>query len=224
MFNINWNVAGSKEFETGVDRGVFYPQVAGKYEGGEAWDGLISVTESPSGAEPTKLYASNGVHAVLTSKEEYAATIEAYMYPDGFAACNGEATVVKGVKIGQQTRKSFGFCYRTLIGNDLEGTGYGYKIHMVYGALAAPSEKAHNTVNDSPEADTMSWELTTTPVEVPGFEPTSTFEIDSTEVDKETLTAIENILYGTGETVGRMPLPAEMLTLLGVTEDEGAEG
>lgn len=223
MSKIEWNVAGSREFETGVDKGVFYPQVGGKYEGGVAWDGLISVTESPEGAEPTKLYASNGVHAVLLSNEEYKATIEAYMYPDEFAECNGEATVVAGVKIGQQTRKSFGFCYRTLIGNDLEGTDAGYKIHLVYGAVAAPSERTHNTVNDSPEAETMSWEITTTPVEVPNYKPTATFEIDSTKIDAEKLTAIEAVLYGSEEAEARMPLPAEMFTLLGVT-DESAEG
>lgn len=223
MSKIEWNVAGSREFETGVDRGVFYPQAGGKYEGGVAWDGLIAITESPEGAEPTKLYASNGVHAVLLSNEEYKATIEAYMYPDAFAECNGEATIVPGVKIGQQTRKSFGFCYRTLIGNDLEGTDAGYKIHLVYGAVAAPSERTHNTVNDSPEAETMSWEITTTPVEVPNFKPTATFEINSTTIDKEKLTAIEAVLYGTDEAEPKMPLPAELLTLLGVTE-EGTEG
>ena len=219
MSKIEWNTAGNRLFETGVDRGVFYPQVGGKYEGGEAWDGLISITESPEGAEPTKLYASNGVHAVLLSNEEYKSTIEAYMYPKGFSECNGEATLVKGAKIGQQTRKSFGFCYRTLIGNDQEGTNAGYKIHMVYGAVAAPSERAHNSVNDSPEAETMSWEITTTPVEVPNYKPTATFELDSTELDAEKLAAIEAILYGSEEAEARMPLPAEMLTLLGVGED-----
>lgn len=223
MSKIEWNVAGSREFETGVDRGVFYPQVGGKYEGGVAWDGLISVTESPSGAEATKLYASNGVHAILLSNEEYGATIEAYMYPDEFAECNGEATVIAGVKVGQQTRKSFGFCYRTLIGNDLDGTNAGYKIHLVYGAVASPSERTHNTVNDSPEAESMSWEISTTPVEVPGYKATATFELDSTKMDAEKLAAVEAVLYGTEENAAKMPLPAELFTLLGVAE-EGSEG
>lgn len=221
MSKIVWNTTGNRRFETGVSKGVFYKQVSGAYPKGVAWDGLTAVNESPSGAEPTKLYAANTVHAVLMSNEEYAATIEAYMYPDEFAECNGEAEVVAGVRIGQQTRKPFGFSYVTNIGNDTDGVDYGYKINIVYGCLAAPSERAHATINESPEAETMSWEISTTPVEVPGFKPTATFVIDSTTVDAEKLAAVEAVLYGSESEEAKLPLPTELMTLLGATVTQG---
>lgn len=225
MSKIVWNELANRVFETGVSKGVLYPQVSGAYPKGVAWDGLTGVTESPSGAEPTKLYAANTVHAVLMSAEEYGATVEAYMYPDEFAPCNGEAEVVAGVTIGQQTRQAFGFSYVTQIGDANGNTDYGYKIHIVYGCVASPSEKAHATINDSPEAETMSWEVTTTPVNVPGFKPTATFTINSLTVDAEKLKAVEDVLYGTTDAEAKLPMPEELMTLLGVTgEDEGAEG
>ena len=224
MSKIVWNEAVNRTFETGVSKGVLYPQESGAYPKGVAWDGLTAVTESPSGAEPTPLYASNIKHAVLMSAEEYAATIEAYMYPPEFAECDGSVEVVKGVRIGQQPRKAFGFSYVTQIGDANGNTDFGYKIHLVYGALASPSERAHNTINDSPEAETMSWEITTTPVEVPNHKPTATFEIDSTTVDAEKLAAIEAILYGSADVEARLPLPSELFTLLGVESGEEAQG
>lgn len=222
MSKIVWNELANRTFETGVSKGVLYPQVSGAYPKGVAWDGLTGVTESPSGAEPTKLYAANTVHAVLLSAEEYAATIEAYLYPPEFAPCNGEAEVVAGVTIGQQTRQAFGFSYVTQIGDANGNTDYGYKIHIVYGCVASPSERAHATINDSPEAETMSWEISTTPVNVPGFKPTATFTIDSLTTDAEKLAAVEAVLYGSDEVEAKLPLPEELMTLLGVTE--GAEG
>ena len=220
MSKIVWNELANRVFETGVSKGVLYPQVNAAYPKGVAWDGLTGVTESPSGAEPTKLYAANTVHAVLLSAEEYGATIEAYMYPDEFAACNGEAEVVAGVSIGQQSRQAFGFSYVSQISDATGNVDHGYKIHIVYGCVASPSERAHATINDSPEAETMSWEISTTPVNVPGFKPTATFTINSLTVDKEKLAAVEAVLYGTDEVEAKLPLPAELMTLLGVTPDE----
>lgn len=217
MAKLVWNELVNRTFETGVSKGVLYPQVNGKYPKGVVWDGLTGVTESPSGAEPTALYAANIKHAVLMSTEEYAATIEAYLYPDEFAACNGEAELATGVRIGQQPRTAFGFSYVTQIGDSSGNTDYGYKIHIVYGALAAPSERTHETINDSPEAETMSWEISTTPVEVPGYKPTATIEINSLTTDKEKLEAIEKILYGDETTEAKLPLPEEILTILGVS-------
>lgn len=215
-FKLEWDKDGERLFETGVDRGVFYAQDAsGAYPKGEAWNGLTGVTESPSGAEATAMWADNMKYAELMSAEEFKATIEAYMYPDGFAACNGESELVKGVTIGQQKRKKFGFSYRSLIGSDTEGEDHGYIIHLVYGCLAAPSEKSRKTVNDSPEAITMSWEVSTTPTKVTGAKPTAHLTINSTTVDEEKLTAFEKILYGDGETDARMPLPDEIKTLMG---------
>ncbi len=222
MSKIVWNELANRVFETGVSKGVLYPQVNAAYPKGVAWDGLTGVTESPSGAEPTKLFAGNTIHAVLMSAEEYNATIEAYMYPAEFAACNGEAEVIEGVTIGQQTRQAFGFSYVTQIGDATGNTDYGYKIHLVYGCVASPSEAAHTTINESPEADTMSWEITTTPVNVPGFKPTATFTINSRTVDPEKLKAVEDVLYGTADVEAKLPMPAELMALLGVTE--GAEG
>ena len=188
---------GKKLYETGVDRGVLYPQVKGTYPKGVAWNGLSKVSESPSGAESTALYANNKKYIELTSNEEFAATIEAYTYPDEFAECDGSAELAPGVRIAQQTRKPFGLCYRTLLGNDDEGTDYGYKLHFVYGAKAKPSSKENSTVNDSPEAVTMSWEVSTTPVDVTDYKPTAHLTIDSTTIDDDKLATLESIIYGT---------------------------
>lgn len=215
MAKIEWDKTGERFYETGVSNGVIYPQaVGGTYPKGVAWNGLTAVTESPSGAEPTPLYADNIKYLNLMSAEEFGFTIEAFMYPDEFSACNGEGTLTTGVKIGQQTRKAFGLSYKTLLGNDVEGDAYGYKLHLVYGALAAPSEKARNTVNDSPEATTMSWECSTTPVAVKGFKPTAHLEIDSKEVGEENMKKLEDKLYGV-EGEPTLPLPDEVLALLG---------
>lgn len=219
MFKLKWDPVGERRYETGVDRGVVYPQAAGAYPKGEAWNGLISVTKSPSGAEATPLWANNKKYANLISAEELGFSIEAYMYPDSFAACNGEAEVVAGVRVGQQKRVPFGFTYRTMIGNDVEGTKAGYLISLIYGAYAGPSEDADTTINDSPEAKTMSWECTTTPVDMAGFEPTAIIEIDSTKVDAEKLAALEKVLYGDGDTEARLPLPDEVATLVGYTAE-----
>lgn len=216
-FKLAWDETGKRFYETGVDRGVVYPQSGGTYPKGAAWNGLISVTKSPSGAEATALYANNIKYANLLSTEEFGGTIEAYTYPDEFAACNGKAEVVEGVQVGQQERTAFGLAYRNFIGNDAGGTQAAYKITLVYGALAAPSEETDTTINDSPEAKTMSWEFTTTPVAMKGFKPTSTLEIDSSKVNSEKLAAFEKIIYGTGETDARLPLPDEVATLLGLT-------
>lgn len=217
MSKLVWDQSGERFYETGVDRGVVYPQVGAAYPKGAAWNGLISVTKSPSGAEATPLYANNKKYANLLSTEEFAGSIEAYTYPEEFAACNGEAEVVPGVYVGQQKRTAFGLAYRNMIGNDTEGTKVGYKITLVYGCQASPSEETDTTINDSPEAKTMSWEFTTTPVEMTGFEPTATIEIDSTKVDAEKLAAIEAILYGSESEEARLPLPDEVATLMGWT-------
>ena len=216
MAKLVWDKTGERLFETGVSNGVIYPQdTSGKYPTGAAWNGLTAITESPSGAEPTPLYADNIKYLTLTSAEDFGFTIEAYTYPEEFAECNGEGELTQGVKIGQQKRKSFGLSYKTLLGNDIDGEAHGYKLHLVYGALAAPSEKARNTVNDSPEATTMSWECTTTPVAVEGFKPTAHLEIDSTTVNAEKLKKLEEILYGNdSETTARLPLPDEVKTVL----------
>lgn len=213
-FKLKWDQITERLYETGVDRGVVYPLVGGAYPKGAAWNGLTGVTLTPSGAEPTPLYANNHKYLTLMSVEELGGTIEAYMYPDEFAECNGEKELVAGVRLGQQKRTPFGFTFRTLIGNDTEGTNHGYKITLVYGALASPSENANTTVNDSPEAKTMSWEFSTTPVEVAGFEPTASIEINSLNVDAEKLAALEAILYGTGDTEARLPLPDEIAELM----------
>ena len=210
-----WDKIGERFFETGVNKGVLYPQDAtGAYPKGVAWNGLTAVTESPSGAEATPLYADNIKYLNLMSTEEFGATVEAYTYPEEFAACNGEIALTEGVTIGQQKRSAFGMAYQTKIGNDVDNE-LGYKIHLIYGALAAPSEKAYQTVNDSPEAITFSWELTTTPVEVEGFKPTATLVIDSTKVDASKLAALEAVLYGSESEEARLPLPSEVLQLVG---------
>ncbi len=217
MPKLKWDETGKRLYETGVSKGVLYPQAAGgTYPQGYAWNGLTGVTESPSGAEPTALYANNHKYLSLMSAEEFGATIEAYTYPDEFAACNGEADLDEdsGVTIGQQARKPFGLSYQTQIGNDSEGENHGYKIHLIYGAIAAPSEKAYATINDSPEAITFSWEVSTTPVEVEGFKPTASLTIDSTKVDAAKLTKIEGLLYGTAEAEAQLPLPAQIVQIL----------
>jgi len=195
MGKIEWDQTGEKFYETGVDHGVLYPYANGVYGKGVAWNGLTQVSEKPEGAEPTDLWADNIKYLTLLSTETFKATIEAYMYPDEFAACNGEADLGVGVSVGQQKRSPFGLCYRTKIGNDVDPE-LGYKIHLIYGALAAPSEKGYNTVNDSPEAITFSWEISTTPIEVPNMKPTASLTIDSTKVDPDKLAVLEAKLYG----------------------------
>lgn len=220
MAKLTWDDTGKRFYETGVKNGVLYPMGSnGSYAAGVAWNGLTAVTESPSGAEATPLYADDLKYLELMSNEEFGATIEAYTYPDEFAECDGSAEVATGVKIGQQPRKTFGFCYRTTLGNDVKGNEYGYKLHIVYGCKAAPSEKAYATINDSPEAITFSWELTTTPVNVTGHKPTAHLEIDSTKVDADKLAQLEAILYGTDGASDdgvspRIPLPDEIINLI----------
>lgn len=217
MSKLVWDSTGDRLYETGVKNGVLYPiDEVGTYSKGVAWNGLTAVTESPSGAESNPLYADDIKYLDLKSVEEFGGTIEAYMYPDEFAECDGSAELVAGVKIGQQKRKVFGLCYRTTLGNDVKGDDYGYKLHIVYGAVASPSERGYTTMNDSPEAITMSWEFTTTPVSVKGFRPTAHLEIDSTKANAEKLTALEAILYGADETEARLPLPDEIATLMKV--------
>ena len=215
MPKLTWDNAGERIFETGVKQGVLYPiQSDGKYTKGVAWNGLTAVTESPSGAEATALYADDIKYLNLLSNEEFGATIEAYTYPDEFAECDGSAELATGVMIGQQKRKIFGLCYRTTIGNDVEGNDYGYKLHLVYGCLAAPSEKGYSTINDNPDAITFSWEVSTTPVNVEGFKPTSQITIDSTKAEPTKLAALEAVLYGSTETEAKLPLPDEVATLM----------
>lgn len=219
-----WDKTGEHYYETGVKNGVLYPMSAsGTYPKGVAWNGLTAITESPSGAEATALYADDIKYLNLMSNEEFGATVEAYTYPDEFAECDGSASLTEGVYIGQQARKTFGLCYRTTLGNDSKGDDYGYKLHIIYGAMASPSEKAYSTINDSPDAITFSWELSTTPVAVANFKPTASLTIDSTKVDSAKLAKLEEILYGkdgTGEdnSVGavdpRLPLPDEIANLM----------
>jgi hypothetical protein len=214
MPKLIWDNTGERFYETGVKMGVLYVQEGGVYPKGVAWNGLTAVTESPSGAEPTPLYADDIKYLNLMSNEEFGASIEAYTYPDEFMECDGSASLATGVYIGQQSRKTFGMCYRTVYGNDVDNNEHGYKLHLIYGALASPSEKAYSTINDSPEAITFSWEVTTTPVAVTGHKPTASIVIDSTKVDKEKLTALEDILYGGEEAEARLPLPDEIATLM----------
>ena len=219
-----WDKTGEHYYETGVKNGVLYPMSAsGTYPKGVAWNGLTAITESPSGAEATALYADDIKYLNLMSNEEFGATVEAYTYPDEFAECDGSASLTEGVYIGQQARKTFGLCYRTTLGNDSKGNDYGYKLHIIYGAMASPSEKAYSTINDSPDAITFSWELSTTPVAVANFKPTASLTIDSTKVDPQKLAALEEILYGkdgtgedhsTGAVDPRLPLPDEIANLM----------
>lgn len=210
-----WDQTGEKFYETGVKNGVLYVQhTDGTYPKGVAWNGLTAVTESPSGAEKTPLYADDTKYLNLMSAEEFGATIEAYTYPDEFAQCDGSAEIAEGVTIGQQARKTFGMAYKTTLGNDVSNNDYGYKLHIIYGALASPSEKGYSTINDSPEAITFSWEVTTTPVNVTGKKPTASLVIDSTKANPEKLTALEKILFGSTEAAARLPLPDEIATLM----------
>lgn len=218
MSKLAWDQTGERQYETGVSQGVLYPQVAGAYPKGVPWNGLTAVTEKPSGAEASPLYADNIKYLNLIGNEEFGATVEAYTYPDEFAVCDGSAAIATGVTIGQQTRQAFGLSYKTILGNDVEGAEYGYKLHCIYGALASPSEKSYASINENPEAITMSWEVTTTPVNVAGFKPTSIITIDSTKVSKDKLAALEAILYGSESEDARLPLPDEIATLMG-TED-----
>ena len=225
MAKLEWDKTGEKTYETGVSKGVLYVQGAsGTYGTGVAWPGLSKVDESPSGAEPTKLYANNGVYVTLMSAEEYAFTIEAYDSPEEFDECDGTKEVAKGITIRQQDRTPFGFCYRTEIGNDTEGTNHGYKLHLVYGCKASPSSKSHETINDSPSADTLSWEVNTTPVAVEGFKPTAVVEIDSTTVTKENMQKIEDKLYGTASEEATLPSIAEIIELVGTASAEPGIG
>lgn len=215
MSKLKWDQTGERLYETGVDKVVLFPmESTGQYGAGVAWNGITAVNESPSGAEPTALYANNGKYLNLISNEDFAATIEAYTYPDEFEECDGSKEIAPGVVIGQQKRKVFGLAYRTLLGNDVDGNDHGYKLHLVYGCLAAPSENNHSTVNDSPEAGTMSWSVSTTPVEVADAKPTATVTIDSTKADETKLKKLEDMLYGTEQAESKLPLPAEVITLM----------
>ena len=212
---LTWDDAGKRLYETGVKQGVLYPQDDnGAYPKGVAWNGLTAVTESPEGAEPTPLYADDIKYLNLLSTEEFKATVEAYTYPDEFAECDGSGSLVEGVTIGQQDRKTFGLSYRTSLGNDVQGNEYGYKLHIVYGCLAAPSEKAYATVNDSPEAITFSWEVSTTPVNVTGFKPTASLVLDSVKLGAAKMKAIEDVLYGSSAAEARLPLPDEIKSII----------
>lgn len=213
MSRIIWDKIGERLYETGVRMGVLYPQSGGIYPKGVAWNGLTAMNENPTGAESNKKYADDGVYLNMLSIEELEGSIEAYTYPDEFAKCDGSAEIVPGVSIGQQPRQAFGLAYRTVIGNDTDGIDYGYKLHLVYGAMASPSEKAYETINDSPDAITLSWDYTTTPVQVTGKKPTASLVIDSTKVDADKLAALEDILYGTTNADPRLPLPDEIAAL-----------
>jgi hypothetical protein len=226
MTALTWDQVGERIYETGVDRGVLYiPNNVGVYDNGYAWNGLVSVTESPTGAEANPQYADNIKYLNLLSAEEFGATLEAFTYPDEFGQCDGTLTPEVGIFVGQQNRKTFGLAYRTRVGNDLAGVDYGYKLHLVYGALAAPSEKAYTTINDSPEAITFSWEITTTPMEVGeiesvSYKPTASLTIDSSKADASALAELENLLYGTVGSDPELPAPADVIALFAGTTIE----
>lgn len=223
MSKLTWDESGARLYETGTRRGVLYPKTdTGAYGHGVAWNGLTAVTESPSGAEETALYADDQKYLSLYSAEEFSCTIEAYTYPDEWAECDGSASIAAGVYAGQQVRKGFGFSYRTVLGNDEKGENYGYKLHIVYGAAASPSEKSYATINDSPDAVTFSWEVKTTPIStgIDSLKPTAILTIDSTKADATKLVALEAILYGSEESEPRLPLPSEVIELMGTTSTE----
>lgn len=225
MSKLIWHQAGQKLYENGVDQGVLFVQSAnGTYQSGVAWLGLTAVNQSPSGGDANPLYADNIKYLDLRSAEDFGATIEAYTYPDEFAVCDGSAEIAPGVMAGQQARRSFGFSYRTLIGNDTEGDAHGYKIHIIYNATVSPSEKSYGTVNDSPDAINFSWELTTTPIAVTGFKPTAHIEIDSTKVDSAKLTTLENLLYGTENAEPTLPLPDRLVEIFSTSGTTGTTG
>lgn len=213
MARITWDETGKKFYETGVDRAVLYIVKNGKYENGVAWNGITQINESPSGAETTALYADNIKYLNLVSAEEFSASIEAYTYPDEFASCDGSAELTKGVAVGQQDRTTFGLAYRTVVGNDTDNNSHGYKLHLIYGCTASPSQKSYSTINDSPEAITFSWDVKTTPVNVTGHKPTATLTIDSTKVDATKLKALEDLMYGDSSTEAQLPLPDEVLAI-----------
>ena len=215
MSKLVWDQTGERLYETGVKFGVLYLQESGAYPKGVVWNGLTAVTESPSGAEATPLYADDVKYLNMVSAEEFGATIEAYTYPDEFMLCDGSAELSTGIYIGQQARKTFGMCYRTAVGNDVDNNEHGYKLHLIYGALAAPSEKAYSSINDSPEAITFSWEVSTTPVNVTGHKPTASVVIDSTKVDASAMAALKAVLYGSESSEARLPLPDEIVTIIG---------
>ena len=222
MSKIKWDETGKRLYETGVDHAVLYPlSNAGKYDKGAAWNGITAITESPSGAEANPLYADNIKYLNLISAEDFGCTIEAYTYPDEWAVCDGSVEIAPGVIAGQQSRRTFGLSYRTKLGNDVDGQDHAYKLHLIYGGLASPYERGYQTVNDSPDAINFSWEITTTPVDVPGFKPTACLTIDSTKVDKTKLAALEDILYGSEDTEARLPLPEEVIELL---KDDSVSG
>ena len=222
MAKLVWDAIGEHKYETGVDHVALYkPNAQKKYVGGVAWNGVSSISESPSGADSNPIYADNIKYLDLRSAEEFGATVECYTYPPEFAECNGEAIVTNGVVIGQQSRKTFGLAYRSIVGNDLQGNDYAYKLHLIYGATASPSEKQYSTVNDSPEAGTFSFELTTTPIAVQGYKNTASLTIDtSLFTDKTKITALENKLFGTEQDEPELPTPAEVFTLLGLEYNE----
>ena len=209
-----WDQSGERLYETGVSQCALYPMVSGAYPKGVAWNGITAITESPSGAESTPMYADNIKYLDIVSTETYAATIEAYMYPDEFKPCNGESEIADGVVIGQQNRQKFGLCYKTILGNDTDGEDYGYELHLVYGGLAAPAEGAHNSKNESPEGMTMSWSVSTTPVEVPGKKPTATVTFNTVKVGEKVMKAIEDVVYGSSAAEARLPLPSELIELI----------
>jgi hypothetical protein len=224
MTALKWDQVGERLYETGVDRGVLYLlDESNSYANGYAWNGLTTVTESPSGAESNPQYADNIKYLNLISAEDFGATVEAFTYPPEFGLCDGTATPSRGVSVGQQGRQTFGLCYRTRLGNDTQGAEFGYKLHLIYGCQAAPSEKAYATINDSPEAISFSWELTTTPIDVPGLKPTAQIVIDSSLVDSSELEALEKILYGFDETDPSLPMPAEVIGMF-TAVDEGENG
>ena len=210
MAVLKWDQTGEKTYETGVQKGVLYPMDGAVYGKGVAWNGLTAVNETPSGAESTKLYADDIKYLDIRSAEEFGATIEAYSSPEEFDACDGTAELADGVNIGQQNRKGFGFCYRSTIGNDTEYNNYGYKLHIIYGLTASPSERSYSTVNDSPEAATLSWEVSSTPVNVAGFKPTSIVTINSKKINPEALKEIEDALYGAESVEPKILLPDEI--------------
>ena len=215
MAKLVFNGVGDRLFETGVKKGVLYVMGdEGQYENGVVWNGLTAVTEKPTGAETTNLYADDVKYVVIHGAEEFEATIEAYTYPEEFEACDGSAALLEGVNVGQQERKTFAFCYKTSLGNDVQGQSFGYKLHIIYGCKAKPSEKSYSTINDSPEAVTFSWDVSTTPVPVEGMNPTATLIVDSTRVEPEKLKKLEDKLYGTEEAEPTLPLPNEVKQLL----------
>lgn len=214
MSKLVWDQTSERLYETGIEQVALYPQAAGAYPKGVAWNGVTALNLTPSGAEPTPLYANDKKYLTLMSVEELGGTIEAYTYPDEWAECDGSAAAVEGVYVGQQPRKTFGLVGKTLIGNDTENTKYGYKLHLVYGGMASPSEQSNATINDSPEPKTMSWEFSTTPVTVAGYKPTAHIYFDSTKVDAEKLAALEALLYGTEEAEAKLPTPQEVIELM----------